>query len=234
MDREDILAALPATAADREVLVALIDEFAARRGDVAGVLPDVIAAYRMIVEAFSRKAILFMAGNGGSFSDAVHIKGEIAKSFERARELRDEKLIGRLRALPMGPELIETLELGYPVVVLGESHSLRSAFENDRDPVFSYAQELNSFLHGLGDGVMLGISTSGTARNVLAAMSLGKGYGIGTISFTGPGGGPMSEIADVAIKVPGASTALIQEGQFPTYHLLCKLIEAHFFPEMRK
>jgi len=42
-----------------------------------------------------------------------------------------------------------------------------------------------------------------------------------------------ADLAEVAIKVPGESTALVQEGQFPTYHLLCKLIEAHVFPEMR-
>ena len=37
------------------------------------------------------------------------------------------------------------LEMGFPVVVLGESHSLRSAYENDRDPLLHYAQELNAY-----------------------------------------------------------------------------------------
>ena len=133
----------------------------------------------------------------------------------------------------MGRQLLDTLELGFPVVVLGESHALRSAFENDRDPVFSYAQELNAFLHGLRDGVFFGISTSGNAQNVLAAMSVAKAYQCPTISFTGPGGGDLANLADLPVKAPGQSTADVQENQFPLYHLLCKLIEAHHFPQKR-
>ena len=224
---------IPSTAASPETLVALLDAFAARRRDLANSIHDILSAYRVIVETFDRRAVLFLAGNGGSFADAVHIKGELAKSFERARPLADANLVDRLGGLPMGRQLIDTLELGFPVVVLGESHALRSAFENDRDPVLSYAQELNAFLNGLRAGTFFGISTRGNARNVLAAMSVAKAYNCPTISFTGPGGGEMAKLADHTIKVPGDTTADVQEGQFPLYHLLCKLIEAHYFPTMR-
>jgi D-sedoheptulose 7-phosphate isomerase len=211
----------------------LTDDFTARRPDLADCLSDILRAYRMITDAFDRKAALFFAGNGGSFADAVHIKGELSKSFERNRPLTDPDLIERLRALPMGDHLIDTLEVGLPVIVLGESHALRSAFENDRDPVLSYAQELAAFLNGLGDGVFFGISTSGNAKNVLAAMSVAKAYRCPTISFTGPAGGQLAQLADLPLKVPGRTTADVQETQFPIYHLLCKLIEAHYFPTPR-
>jgi D-sedoheptulose 7-phosphate isomerase len=221
---------IPPTAADPSVLVTLADAFGQRWPDLSSCLPDVFGAYRTITDGFDRKAALFLAGNGGSFADAVHIKGELAKSFERARPVTDPDVVERLGRLPMGEHLLDTLEAGLPVIVLGESHALRSAFENDRDPVLSYAQELNAFLHGLRDGVFLGISTSGNARNVLAAMSVAKAYQCPCVSFTGPGGGELASIADLALKVPGNTTADVQEAQFPIYHLLCKLVEAHYFP----
>jgi len=114
--------------------------------------------------------------------------------------------------------------------VLGESHGLRSAFENDRDPRFSYAQELNSFVPYIKTGVLMGISTSGNAQNVTAAMTLAGAYGLTTISFTGPDGGQLAKLADIPWRVPGENTPEIQENQLPLYHGLCMMIEQHFFP----
>ncbi len=194
-------------------------------------VPQILAVFNQLIVLLKRGTILFICGNGGSFSDAIHIKGELAKSFERKRPLTDKKIIKNLSALSYGRELIKNLELGFPVVVLGESHSLRSAYENDRDPVYAYAQELNSFLCRIKDGIFLGISTSGNAKNVIAAMSVAKAHNILTISFSGPDGGEMAKIADLSLRVPGKSTADIQENQLPIYHLLCRMIEAYFFPE---
>ncbi|NLT61503.1 MAG: phosphoheptose isomerase, partial [Candidatus Hydrogenedentes bacterium] len=39
--------------------------------------------------------------------------------------------------------------------------------------------------------------------------------------------------ADIAIKSPGDSTKVVQEGHIVLYHTFCALIEAHYFPEMR-
>ncbi len=208
----------------------LIEHFSLNFPHLKKCIPQIFAVFNGLVVPLKRGAILFICGNGGSFSDAMHIKGELAKSFERERPLTDKKIIKNLSVLPYGKELIENLEFGFPVVVLGESHSLRSAYGNDRDPIYAYAQELNSFLCRIKDGVFWGISTSGNARNVIAAMSVAKAYNILTISFTGSDGGKMAKIADLSLKVPGKTTADIQENQLPIYHLLCKMIEAYFFP----
>ena len=95
---------------------------------------------------FEAGGIFYLCGNGGSFADAVHIKGELAKGFECLRPITNSEIIGRLQKSDPGPELVKQLEQGLPVIVLGESHSLRSAYENDREGRFSYAQELNSFV----------------------------------------------------------------------------------------
>lgn len=188
-----------------------------------------VEAYRVITDVFERGGILYICGNGGSFADAVHIKGELAKSFERPRPITDERLIARLRQTDDGKLLLNNLEAALPVIVLGESHSLRSAFENDRDPVFTYAQELNAFAAHIKSGCLLGISTSGNARNVIAAMTLARAYQLPTISFTGPAGGRLAELADVDCRTSGQTTPLIQENHVILYHALCRMIETHFF-----
>jgi D-sedoheptulose 7-phosphate isomerase len=208
--------------------------------------------YHAIVSVFEQHGMLYLCGNGGSFADAMHIKGELAKSFEISRPIHDPELISRLNQSEMGKRLLANLECGFPVIVLGESHSLRSAYENDRDPVLAYAQELYSFawLHNQNQpahagnardsncvgmapmpGVLLGISTSGNAENVIAAMTLAKEKQITTISFTGPAGGALTEMADIDWRVPGGTTAEIQENQAPLYHTLCRMMETRFFNE---
>jgi len=207
----------------------LLERFVLDSPHLRNCTSQIVRVFNQLVLSFKNQGILFICGNGGSFSDAVHIKGELAKSFERKRPLSEEKVIKSLSILPYGEQLVENLEPGFPVVVLGESHSLRSAYENDRNPIYAYAQELNSFLCRIKDGIFCGISTGGNAKNVIAAMSVAKAYGIPTISFTGPGGGKLAEMADFPLKVPGENTAKIQENQIIVYHLLCRMVEAHFF-----
>jgi len=210
---------------------------------LAGSWEGLVRTYHAIVSVFEQHGILYLCGNGGSFADALHIKGELAKRFETSRPIGDPELISRLNQSEMGKKLIANLEGGFPVIVLGESHSLRSAYENDRDPILSYAQELYSFapLHNINKhaqedlsmppvpGVFMGISTSGNAENVIASMTLAQANQFTTISFTGPAGGALAQLADIAWRVPGDSTAEIQENQVPLYHALCRMIEIHLF-----
>ena len=182
-----------------------------------------------IVGNFREGGILYLCGNGGSFADAMHIKGELAKSFEISRPIQDDQVKECLQQSELGKELSGQLEAGLPVIVLGESHSLRSAYENDREPKFAFAQELNSFAGSIKKGVLLGISTSGNAENVIAAMTLANAYDLTTISFTGPDGGKLAKLADLAWHAPGDSTAEIQEHQVILYHRLCRIVEAEIF-----
>ena len=188
-----------------------------------------IVTYHALAETFSKGGILYLCGNGGSFADAVHIKGELGKRFILARPISDPKVIGNLKGLPNGEKILKELDMGLPVIVLGESHALRSAAENDGDPILAYAQELNSFAPHLPGGALLGISTSGSAKNVIAAMTLARAYGMRTISFTGPKGGPLSKLSDIDWRAVGESTAQVQENQLPLYHALCEMLESNFF-----
>ncbi len=209
-----------------------INVFKEKYPDLLSQIPMILRAVENIVKLFKNKGILYICGNGGSYADAIHIKGELGKSFICKR-----KILGasarQIAHQPAGPALSRDLEIGFPVIVLGESHSLRTAFSNDVDPMFIYAQELLSFVHFIRPGLLLGISTSGNAKNVLHAISVAKAYRVQTLGLTGPDGGMLSKVSDIIIKVPGKDTAAIQENHLPVYHLICKLVEVNFFKNLK-
>ena len=209
----------------------ILDGMLARRPDLAPCVDSLLALHEALVRSYDSGGKLMTCGNGGSSSDAMHIVGELCKSFERKRPVPGE-IAARLKDLPLGEELAGNLESGLPAVTLGYNGSLKSAVENDcplRD--IAYAQELFA-LAKPGD-VLIAISTSGNAANCTMAMSTAKAVGATAVSLTGPKGGRMAEFADVAIKAPGDSTKVIQEAHIVLYHTTCAMIEAHYFPEPR-
>ena len=56
--------------------------------------------------------------------------------------------------------------------------------------------------YGREGDVLLGISTSGNAKNVLMAMRAARQLGMHTVALTGLGGGKMGEEADLLLDVP--------------------------------
>lgn len=209
----------------------IIAQMRARRPDLEGCVDSLTRLHEALVRMYDAGGKLLLCGNGGSNADAMHIAGELCKSFERKRTLSKD-LVTKLNGLPHGQELAEHLESGLAAVALGFNGSLKTAVENDialRD--IAFAQEALALARP-GD-ILIGISTSGNARNCLMAMSVVKAVGGSVVSLTGPHGGKMAAFADIAIKAPGDSVKVIQEAHLVLYHTFCALIEAHYFPEPR-
>lgn len=212
---------------EQEILAAM----RARRPDLECCVAPLLGLHDRLVDCYERGGTLFTCGNGGSNADALHIVGELCKSFERKRPISEEMRSGLL-GLPHGEELAQWLEAGLASHALGFNGSLKTAVENDcslRD--IAFAQELNALMRP-GD-VLLAISTSGNATNCLMAMSVAKAKGGTAVSLTGPKGGKMAEFADIALRAPGDSTKVVQEAHIVLWHTMCCLIEGHYFPEMR-
>lgn len=209
----------------------VLDGLIARRPDLNACHPALLDLHEALVRCYEGGGTLFTCGNGGSNADALHIVGELNKSFERLRPLSAD-LKARFAGLPFGEELAEHLEAGLSSHALGFNGALKTAVEND-NPIrdIAFAQELNALVRP-GD-VLLAISTSGNANNCLMAMSVAKAHGALAVSLTGPKGGKMAEFGDIAIKAPGDSTKVIQEAHIALWHTMCLLIEVHYFPEMR-
>jgi D-sedoheptulose 7-phosphate isomerase len=218
-------------AALSDIVQSVLDGLLARRPDLAGSADDLVRLHQALVTCYDQGGKLMTCGNGGSHADAIHITGELCKSFERRRPVPAD-VAGRLRALPHGEDLAAHLEAGLAAIPIGVNGALKTAVENDcplRD--IAFAQEVFALARP-GD-VLLALSTSGNAVNCLMAMSAAKASGVYTVSLTGPGGGRMAGAADLALRAPGGSTKEVQESHLALYHTFCAMIEAHYFPEPR-
>ena len=67
--------------------------------------------------------------------------------------------------------------------------------------------------------------TSGRSANVLAGAAAARALGLRTIALTGAGGGELAAAVDIAIAVPAAETARVQEAHILIAHVLCELVE---------
>lgn len=184
---------------------------------------DLVKAFEALLRCFNTGGTFYICGNGGSMADALHIAGELDKSFLHPRTLTEVQR-RRLQAQPGGADLAQHLQQGLRTVPLGANPALSSAIANDsplRD--ISYAQELYALAHP-GD-VLLAISTSGNAQNARYAASAAHALEMTVISLTGPGGGALAEQADIAIRAPGKNTPEIQGWHIQLYHALCEMLE---------
>jgi len=191
--------------------------------------PAIEAAYRALETCFAAGGKLMVCGNGGSAADADHIVGELMKGYLRPRKLPADAA-ARLRAADpaLGPTLADSLQGALPALNLTAGSALLSAFGNDVKPELAYAQAA----WGLGrrGDVLLGISTSGNAANVRAALAACRAAGVTTVGLTGRTGGRMAGLCDVLVNVPADRTFEIQELHLPVYHCLCAMVEERFFP----
>jgi phosphoheptose isomerase len=188
---------------------------------------ELMHAYKALKRCFLTGGTLYLAGNGGSMSDALHISGELDKAYKKPRPI---PIAHRLRfaEVPGGKELAECLQVGLRSIVLGNNPALASAVENDfGKPYLGYAQELYALGHA-GD-VFLGISTSGNAKNILYSVQTARLLNMTTIGLTGESGGLLAAQADMVIHAPAKETAAVQAWHIHIYHCLCEMLEAQFF-----
>ena len=199
-----------------------------RQPELAAVADALVAAYHCLVSVQERDACLYLCGNGGSMADALHISGELLKSYTLRRPLEPALKARLASAGPDGPMLGQVLERGLRGVVLGINHSLGSALENDVPaPAIGYAQELLVMARP-GDA-LLGISTSGNARNVCYAAQVARALELTVLSLTGADGGKLASLAHIAIRAPARRTDRVQEAHVSIYHCLCEMLELRFF-----
>lgn len=185
-------------------------------------------AFQMLRECFKEKGKLLIAGNGGSAADADHIVGELMKGFKSSRSIPKE-MCHSLKAIDCenGKLLSERLQGALPAIALNNHTALSTAYLNDVDGDFTYAQQ--TYGYGVKGDVFFGITTSGNSRNIILAATVAKAKGLKVIALTGESGGKISNLADVSIKVPSREAYTVQELHLPVYHCLCLMLEKTFF-----
>lgn len=191
-----------------------------RHPPLAECAESISAAHACLSKTFLAGGTVFLCGNGGSAADAEHWAGELLKGFLSKRPLSAEARSHLPRFLA------ENLQWGFPVIPLTGFPSFSTAFANDVNPALIFAQ----LVHVLGrpGDVLVGISTSGNAQNVLHAAQAARAREMTTIAMTGESGGALKEMADICIAAPARSTPDIQEYHLPIYHCISLLLEEEF------
>ncbi len=189
---------------------------------------DLTAAAAAMFACAQAGKTMFFCGNGGSCADAEHIVGELLKSFKLPRPLpaaAQEKLRGKFGAA--GAYLAANLQGGFRALSLTGHPSFATAMANDVAADLIFAQQVYT-LGSPGD-LLLGISTSGRAANVLHAARAAGAREMICIGLTGESGGELRELCEVCICAPGEDPARVQELHQAVYHWLCGKLERDHF-----
>lgn len=176
-------------------------------GDYLAVAAGVFGELRESIDAVAEECAALMraggkvmaCGNGGSAADAQHFAGEMINRFLRNRR-------------------------PYAGLALSTDTSVLSCIGNDS----SFEEVFVKQVRGLGrkGDALLGISTSGNARNVCKAFEAAREMSILTIALTGGDGGRLVSLADRVLCVSCIqATPRIQEGHQLIIHALCERIE---------
>ena len=188
----------------------------------------ITSALDIIIDCYKRGGKLLLCGNGGSAADCDHIVGELLKDFRIKRPLGDDLRASMCERSPrLSEPVLDDLQLGLPAISLPSITGFNTAFCNDRSPELVYAQGVMALSRA--DDVLIAISTSGNAKNVLRAAEVAKGLGLDVIGLSGMTGGELRSLCDACICVSESETYKIQELHISIYHYLCAAVEKHFF-----
>lgn len=184
---------------------------------------DIVAAYDTLETCFKNGNKLLVAGNGGSAADALHIVGELMKSFVLPRKLSKELCEAIDKNSEHAGYLKTNLHMALPAIALVGEVSLTTAYSNDVAPDLVFAQQILGY--GNAGDVFLGISTSGNSQNIIYAAEVARAKGMYVIGLAGKTGGKLADKCDVCVKVPEIETYRIQELHLPVYHYVCLELE---------
>jgi D-sedoheptulose 7-phosphate isomerase len=151
-----------------------------------------------IVGALRAKKKVLWCGNGGSAAEAQHMAAELSGRYLRERP-------------------------GLNSEALSVNSSTLTCIGNDYGYDYVFARQVEAFAQP-GD-VVIGMTTSGTSRNIVLALEAAKKCGAVAIAFTGNGGGKVAEIADLVLLGPDGYAAIVQEVHQVMAHIVCDLVE---------
>ncbi len=137
-------------------------------------------------------------GNGGSASDAQHLATELAVRYVKDR--------GPIAAMALTTDTSS-------LTAIGNDMGFDALFERQ---IHAIAKP--------GD-IAIGISTSGTSKNVNRGLIAARETGVQSMGFSGRDGGDMKDLCDPCIIIPSNNTARIQEMHILLGHMLCGALE---------
>jgi D-sedoheptulose 7-phosphate isomerase len=161
--------------------------------------PGVDALARWAADLIVGGARVLACGNGGSAAEAQHLATELVGRYQAERR-------------PL------------PALALSADGSLLTCICNDYSAEAVFARQVLGL--GRPGDLLVGLSTSGRSRNVLAAVTAARRHGLHTLALLGKGGGDLAGLAEREWVVPSSSTARIQEAHLLFIHVVCDYVDA--------
>lgn len=156
-----------------------------------------------ILEIFRHGGAVYLCGNGGSAADAQHIATEFVSRFYKERP-------------------------GLNAEALSVNTSTLTAVGNDYSFERVFVRQLEAKAHA-GD-MVIGISTSGTSKNVLEALRYARENGIVAVLMMGGSQNPKpQDAAEYRIQIPSLITPRIQEAHIFIGHVIAEYVEYRMF-----
>ena len=170
-------------------------------------IASVVKAAELMRDAALGGKKILLCGNGGSAADAQHIAAE---------------LVGRF--------VVERRPLA--AIALTVDSSALTAIAND----YGYEHVFSRQVEALGNegDVLVAITTSGSSKNVVAAVAAARARGMKVIGLTGARGAAFVAACDAGVAVPSTNTARIQELHITIGHVLCEVVDEAFAPSIRQ
>lgn len=176
---------------------------------MADALSGAIAkAGHRLVECLLADGRLFLCGNGGSAANCLHFSAAMLNRFEVER-----------------PAL--------PVFVLSTDMSVLTSIGNDGHFDQVFARQIQSL--GQEGDVLLVLSTTGNADNLLYAVNAANDRGMDIIALSGRDGGVLANHLgpeDIELRVTGDHAPRIRETHLFILHCFCDLIEHSLFGQV--
>jgi D-sedoheptulose 7-phosphate isomerase len=166
---------------------------------LTSILPEAQRAAEILAETAKNGRRLLVCGNGGSAADSQHLAAEWVCKYKKDRKALD-------------------------AIALTVNTSVLTAIGNDYGFEYVFKRQIEAF--GRKGDVLVAITTSGTSKNILAAIAQAKSQGIKVILLTGEGGKETAKTVDLGIVVPSSETARIQEMHELIYHAWCEYVDS--------
>ncbi|OED34746.1 hypothetical protein AB834_06070 [PVC group bacterium (ex Bugula neritina AB1)] len=187
----------------KDLVISYLEKSAALKKDVAENQAEVVSSMiDVITSCYRKKGKVLVMGNGGSASDAQHFAAELVGRFCLERE-------------------------ALPAIALTANTSTMTAIANDYGYEDVFVRQVQAYLED--KDVVLGISTSGSSKNVIKALTFAKDRGVPVLGLTGLPGDPLCSLSDHALRVPSVHTSLVQEVHIAVLHIICKVVEENLF-----
>ena len=168
-----------------------------KMADDPEMLKRITTAAEKILAVVRKGGTIFICGNGGSASDAMHFY---------------EELVGRYKGERRGTKAMHFMDPAY-----------LTCWANDYDFETVFSRQVETFC--TAQDLLVLISTSGNSKNIIKAYEAAQRKSCPTLTLTGKDGGKMANLSSDCIVIPTTQTERVQEAHITLIHIFCEMIE---------